>query len=66
MASCQWYVGKRDNLKLKSDFIASGRLLQPDQPALWVNHRVLLSCQLPRNEGDRRVGLLWTLLIRLG
>jgi hypothetical protein len=31
----------------------SRRLLQPDQPALRLHHRVLLTTELPRNEGDR-------------
>jgi hypothetical protein len=39
----------------EADLIASGRFLQPDQPALWVNHRVLFTPELSRDEGDRRV-----------
>jgi hypothetical protein len=43
------------NKDAEADLIASGRFLQPDQFALWVNHRVLLSSELSRDEGDRRV-----------
>jgi hypothetical protein len=33
----------------------SGRLLQPDQPNLWLDHGVLLSPELSRDESNRRV-----------
>ena len=31
----------------------SRRFLQPDKPALWLDHRVLLAAVMPRNESDR-------------
>ena len=31
----------------------SCRFLQPDKPALWLDHRVLLAAVVPRNESDR-------------
>lgn len=37
---------------------SSGRLLQPDQPALRRHHRVLLPAVVPRDEGNRRVRAL--------
>lgn len=37
-------------------FLCSGRLLQPNQPALWGHHRVLLAPVVSRDEGNRRVG----------
>lgn len=35
----------------------SCRFLQPDQPSVRIDHRVLLAAVMSRNEGDGRVSL---------
>lgn len=39
-----------------SFLLGSGRLLQPNQPSLRLDHWVLLTPVVPRNESDWRVG----------
>lgn len=47
-----WRTRKASELNRRSR-----RFLQPDQPSLRINYRILLAAVLSRNEGDGRVSL---------
>lgn len=57
MACRQWYDLPWQTCKALQLNRRSCRFLQPDQPPLRINYRVLLAAVMSRNEGDGRVSL---------